>query len=812
MDRVQKESQPPCTEDEYARAIKFLERFDDGNTQPSEECLKKDFNPNQYTDDEIWTDLLKTGISINTPPNKEKMVSKAKESMVLVDDVPQAEADKQEKLKKKVEEKVIKYLADANKGSIKIVHFDIPFNDETGKNESYGLFQLESEQKARDFARIINDAKFTKKNIFKTYNLSDIDRYLNAPDEWVEPEGWSELQHQTIDDDTERWQNDVNDHLLILRESRALILRNKIGGVTKQMAPTGPEYITEKSGVAGPWPNIEWSPNGNFLIVLDDRKRGAGVFTVKDDEVDEYGEHQVSGFKLHKKFAVPNSFQAVFSPDERHVMLLSGVTDQNGYFIEDRTVKPKISIFDLVNKSTAKEGREKKEFRFNAGRHYQEIWEMFQWTDDGSYLVTKRRDQLHIFDARNDFKALRDPENRENEYISCGGTIRSFIVSPKDNYVGYWIPEEGEKPLKFVIKEIPSMENIKQQTLYGVKDLEIKWHPQGTYLALRACLPMKGRKGSLQMSFKLFHIKEKGIPMDTVDCENYICYYDHNDPTKEFEGRQPIGGFEWEPCGNRFAVYYGPNDKVTKTEIKLFKPQVGNNRIKVLPMIERSSLHNALRWSPTGRYFVLATFKSQQGSGGALEFVDADGELMQDANNKYIKNKNKDLRKPITLENRTHQFITDLVWDSTGRYCVTYSSAYEHNMENGYNMWNFQGKDLYEEKMDKLKKVSWRPRPKSVLSDNQLKEIQKNIKEYARQFQESDAIKSSEVGAEEQRKLLTNVNDWNGRINSYNDSRERMADYLRELDGGDQTDDEKEVETTTIISRKEDTVGRQPGR
>merc|ERR1712060_648439 len=100
--------------------------------------------------------------------------------------------------------------------------------------------------------------------------------------------------------------------------------------------------------------------------------------------------------------------------------------------------------------------------------------------------------------------------------------------------------------------------------------------------------------------------------------------------------------------------------------------------------------------------------------------------------------------------------------DSTGRYCVTYSSAYEHNMENGYNMGNFQGKDLYEEKMDKLKKVSWRPRPKSVLSDNQLKEIQKNIKEYARQFQQSD--------------------------------------------------DEKEVETTTIISRKEETVGRQPGR
>ena len=169
------------------------------------------------------------------------------------------------------------------------------------------------------------------------------------------------------------------------------------------------------------------------------------------------------------------------------------------------------------------------------------------------------------------------------------------------------------------------------------------------------------------------------------------------------------------------------------------------------------------------------------------------------------------MRKPITLETRTHQFITDLVWDSTGRYCVTYSSAYYHNMENGYNMWNFQGKDLYEEKMDKLKKVSWRPRPKSLLSDTQLKEIQKNIKEYARQFQESDAIKSSEVGAEEQRKLLSNVNDWNGRINSYTDKRAQMAEYLKELDG-DQSDDEKEVETTTIISRKEEEVSRCPGQ
>lgn len=80
---------------------------------------------------------------------------------------------------------------------------------------------------------------------------------------------------------------------------------------------------------------------------------------------------------------------------------------------------------------------------------------------------------------------------------------------------------------------------------------------------------------------------------------------------------------------------------------------------------------NCIFWSPMGHNIVLAGLKNLNGQ---LEFFNVD-ELE-------------------TLSTAEHFMATDVEWDPTGRYVATSVSA-SHQMENGYNLWSFNGKLLY---------------------------------------------------------------------------------------------------------------------
>jgi len=86
---------------------------------------------------------------------------------------------------------------------------------------------------------------------------------------------------------------------------------------------------------------------------------------------------------------------------------------------------------------------------------------------------------------------------------------------------------------------------------------------------------------------------------------------------------------------------------------------------------------------------------------GVLEFVDtADMTVMMQAE---------------------HFMATDVEWDPTGRYVATSVSWWGHKVDNAYWLWNFQGKLLYKQPLDRFCQLQWRPRPPSLLSDDHLK-------------------------------------------------------------------------------------------
>ena len=84
-------------------------------------------------------------------------------------------------------------------------------------------------------------------------------------------------------------------------------------------------------------------------------------------------------------------------------------------------------------------------------------------------------------------------------------------------------------------------------------------------------------------------------------------------------------------------------------------------------------------------------------------------------------------------------------------------------MENGYHLYSLSGELLREEHIEKFKQLLWRPRPPTLLSRDDQKQIRKNLRDYSKDFEEQDRIEEDkEKGAivEERRRMLSEWLAW----------------------------------------------------
>merc|ERR1739838_446235 len=86
-----------------------------------------------------------------------------------------------------------------------------------------------------------------------------------------------------------------------------------------------------------------------------------------------------------------------------------------------------------------------------------------------------------------------------------------------------------------------------------------------------------------------------------------------------------------------------------------------------------------------------------------------------------------------------------------------------HKVDNAFWQWTFQGRLLQKHPMDRFCQFLWRPRPPSLLGDEQKKEIKKNMKKYQAQFELKDRMsqsKASKEMIEKRRKLKEDFDSW----------------------------------------------------
>jgi len=750
---------------------------------PSQEYLLDGFNQDK-SDAEIWSLCQKT-MEMQTAPDKERIKNKALESIVLVDQIPDGVTkEKMDRLGEVMKKKINERLTEQEATHIELKKLDIPFSEETGKNKGFALISFSNEQQANQFQQLFNDYRMTKKSVWKTYNLSQIDRYSRVSETWEAPK---KVEKEVDYKDLEGYLNDENDQFMVMAKGNLKIYLNQAGyGSNKAMAPGGPITLLDREGMgADDWDSIRWSPKGTYVLVFDRYERGLGMFGGRDMGIKE-------------RIQCQSCFNAAFSPDEQFIMTQSGKTDENGRFI-DCDVKAEVSVWNIMD------GEKKKNFQFRAGNCCAESWERFQWSPTGQFLATTKKDYLCIFDAWNNFQPLNDPDSPIGAYIHVPG-LASFTFSPTEDHICYWVPECGERPLRVCIRDLQTLKQIRVKNLFNVKELDMLWHPQGTFLAVKVSKTLKGKKGFLYNTFELFHMKEKEIPVDTVEIQDHQYPYDVETGRLKTEN---LGTMAWEPRGTRFSVMYGPNDAVTKTQVKLYKLQ-NNGKVMALPPFERSTQFNTFSWSPTGRYMMLCQLKKGQSSGGALEWIDANGDSFTEPT-KYNPKKKNELNKPVSIATNTHQFVTDVEWDSTGRYVVTSASALYHKMENGYQMWNFLGRELYVQKIEGCQVVKWRPRPACDLTDKQTKHIKNNMSSYAKIFIERDHLNATQVGQEEQKKIQELMAIWNDTKMRYQEEADEQAEYERKIFAqlDDEGDDWEEVQVNNLLNIKTEIRGRQ---
>ncbi|XP_034987280.1 eukaryotic translation initiation factor 3 subunit B [Zootoca vivipara] len=334
-------------------------------------------------------------------------------------------------------------------------------------------------------------------------------------------------------------------------------------------------------------------------------------------------------------------------------------------------------------------GQKKRGFHCESSAH----WPIFKWSHDGKFFARMTSDTLSIYETPS--MGLLDKKS-----LKING-IKDFSWSPGGNIIAFWVPEDKDIPARVTLMQLPSRQEIRVRNLFNVVDCKLHWQKNGDYLCVKVDRTPKGTQGVVT-NFEIFRMREKQVPVDVV------------------EMKESIIAFAWEPNGSKFAVLHGEPPRISCS----FYHVKNNGKIELIKMFDKQQA-NTIFWSPQGQFVVLAGLRSMN---GALAFVDtSDCTMMNIAE---------------------HYTASDVEWDPTGRYLVTSVSWWSHKVDNAYWLWTFQGRLLQKNNKDRFCQLLWRPRPPTLLTQDQIKQIKKDLKRYSKIFEQKDRLSQSKASKE----------------------------------------------------------------
>lgn len=597
-------------------------------------------DPEDFVDDVDEAELM--GELLRQKPKESDGV----DNVLIIDGIPVVGTERIEKLKQVIRKIFQKH------GKIITEHY--PLN-ENGDTKGYIFLEYAKHSEAVEAIKHLNPHKLDKNHTFQINLFSDFEKFENIPDVWEPP------TEEPYTNQGERKSFLMNE---AAHDQYAVVFAGgEQVGVYRNALP---EAVKEEERPRWTESYIRWSPQGSYMATV--HTRGIAIWGG-------------AGFGKISRFNHPGVQYIDFSPGEKYLVTFSPN--------QSRGTEGSVIIWE------ARTGMEKRQF--TADR-----WPVFKWSHDDKYFARMSGDGVLSIYETPSFGLL------DKKSIKVSG-MRDFSWSPTENILAYWVAEDKDVPARVTLLEIPSKNEVRVKNLFNVADCKMHWQKTGDYLCVKVDRYSKLRKekedhkyAGLYFNFEVFHMREKQIPVDSV------------------EVKDNVQAFAWEPIGTKFAIIHGESQSMT---VSFYTVTTGQTPT-LLKKYERKTA-NHIFWSPSGQFVVLAGLRNMN---GVLEFIDTSDFT--------------------SMNNGEHFMCTDIEWDPTGRYVMTGVSWWGHKVDNAYWIWSFQGKLLKRFQTDKFCQFLWRPRPPVFLAAKQIREIKKNLKNYSKKFDDDDKLKIREISKE----------------------------------------------------------------
>uniref|UniRef100_A0A5S6QXC5 Eukaryotic translation initiation factor 3 subunit B n=1 Tax=Trichuris muris TaxID=70415 RepID=A0A5S6QXC5_TRIMR len=395
------------------------------------------------------------------------------------------------------------------------------------------------------------------------------------------------------------------------------------------------------------------------------------------------------------------------------------------------------------------------------------LWPYLKWSHDSKYFAFVRDDTLSIYETPS-FTLL------DKKSMTIEG-IRDFQWSPTQNYIAYWVAERDQAPGRVALMKVPEKTDLRSKNMFNMAEAVIHWQKSGDNLCFK--VDRYGRKKeekygdvkytNISHHLEIFHVRGKEIPVSTL------------------EVKDTVQAIAWEPYGTKFATIQGD----LKCFIHFYSVRSDPTVVTTVKVLEQKQQVNSIYWAPTGHHVLFAGLRTPLS--GTLVFVDTSGSDI------------------VVCNQQEHTGVTDIEWDPSGRYVVTSVSIWSstRSADCGYMIWNFQGRLLQRKPVEEFCRFSWRPRPKSLLTDAESKKVKRNLKKYTEMFEERDRLnllKASEEVVRRRREMFDEFQQLREQRH-----REWLAekDIRIQLRGCDVDDDaldseSYEIETETLLSEQ----------
>ncbi|EXJ94669.1 hypothetical protein A1O1_03066 [Capronia coronata CBS 617.96] len=347
-----------------------------------------------------------------------------------------------------------------------------------------------------------------------------------------------------------------------------------------------------------------------------------------------------------------NVFELGFSPLGTYIITWQRSTkDENGDAVKN------LKVWLVIDEKALSEGVDKQP----VGRFVQKSqtgWNL-QYTYDEAFCARVVTNEVQIYESH-------DLTNVWNKIRVEG--IADFAVSPGKNHaIAAFVPERKGQPAAVRVYAVPNFKNpVSQKNFFKGDKVQLNWNDDGTSLIVLAQTEVDKTGKSYYGETTLYLLSANGGFDSRIDLDK--------------EG--PIHDVSWSPRSNSFAVVYGYMP--AKTVIFNAKAEP----VHTFPLAPR----NTVLFSPHGRFVLVAGFGNLAGQ---MDIYDLE----------------KDFAKICTIE-ASNASVCE--WAPDGVHILTATTSPRLRVDNGIRIWHAGGPLMYNQDLNELYHVCWRPQSASL--------------------------------------------------------------------------------------------------